>query len=58
MGLWAGVLHLRRATQKTIEFDCVKVELAVSMGYQMVIPGVGWVWDVMEPETESQGMVA
>lgn len=51
LGLWAGVLHLCRATQKTIECDCVKVELAVSMGYQMAIPGVGWVWGVMEPET-------
>ena len=56
---WAwgqGVLHLHRATQKTIELDFV--ELAVSMGYQMAVPGVGWVWGVMEPKTEPQGLVA
>lgn len=59
--MWAcgqGVRHLHRATPKTIELDIVKVELAVSMGYQMAVPGVGWVWGVMEPKTEPQGLVA
>ena len=58
---WAcgqGVLHLHRATQKTIELDFVKAELAVSMGYQMAVPGVGWVWGVVEPKTEPQGLGA